>query len=74
MLVEEGDLGVSWSLLLAVAMRLALASLASNITAASQLSGEADILLAVRSIVRKLVNAGAVWAELGVLSGWLVRR
>lgn len=35
---------------------------------------EADTLLAVRSTVSKLVNSGAVWGGLPILSGWLVRR
>lgn len=40
----------------------------------SQLSGEANTLLAVRLTISKLVNAGVVWAGLPVLSGWLIRR
>lgn len=63
-----------WWLVLAAAIGLALASLAANVTTASQLSGEADALLAVRSTISKLVNAPTVWAGLAVLSGWLVRR
>ncbi|CCQ14964.1 putative uncharacterized protein [Rhodococcus sp. AW25M09] len=53
---------------------MALVSLASNITSESQLSAEADTLLAVRWTFSKLVNSGAVWAGLPILSGWLVRR
>lgn len=63
-----------WWLVLAAATGLALASLASNVTTMSQLSGEADAVLVVRATVSKLVNSGAVWAGLAVLSGWLVRR
>lgn len=63
-----------WTLALGAAVLLALVSLASNITTTSQLSGEADTLMAVRFTVSRLVNAGAVWAGLGVLAGWLVRR
>ncbi|WP_424809440.1 hypothetical protein [Rhodococcus sp. 27YEA15] len=64
----------SWAWVLVVAMALAWVSLASNITTGSQLFGEADIALAVRSTVGKVVNAGTVWAGLAVFSGWLVRR
>lgn len=63
-----------WLLALAAAVTLALVSLASNVTTVSQLSGEANLLLAVRSTLSQLVNAGTVWAGLPVLSGWLVRR
>lgn len=63
-----------WCLVIAAATGLALVSSASNVTTASQLSGEADALLVVRSTVSKLVNAGTAWAGLAVLSGWLVRR
>ena len=63
-----------WWLTLAAAVALALVSLASNVTTMSQLSAEADTLLAVRSTISKLVNAGAVWGGLPILSGWLVRR
>lgn len=66
--------GRVWPLALAAAVGLAVMSLASNITTVSQLSGEADTLLTVRFTISKLVNAGPVWAGLGVLSGWLVRR
>ncbi len=60
---------------LLAAIGLALGSLASNITTVSQLSGEAETLLAVRFTISKVVNAGTVWAGLlGVLPGWLVRR
>lgn len=60
--------------MLAAAVGLALVSLASDVTTSSQVSAEADALLAVRLTVSKLVNAGTVWAGLAVLSGWLVRR
>ncbi len=63
-----------WSRVLVAAIGLALLSSASNVTTVSQLSGEADTLVAVRSTLSKLVNAGTVWAGLAVLSGWLVRR
>lgn len=53
---------------------LALVALASNVTTMSQQSAEADALLAVRSTLSKLVNAGAVWGGLPILSGWLVHR
>ncbi|WP_415972853.1 hypothetical protein [Rhodococcus sp. 077-4] len=63
-----------WGLVVAAAVTVALVSLVSNITSESQLSAQADTLLAVRSTVSKLVNSGAVWAGLPILSGWLVRR
>ena len=63
-----------WWLVLTASVALALVSVASNVTSVAQLSGEADTLLAVRSTVSKLVNSGAVWGGLPVLSGWLVRR
>jgi hypothetical protein len=63
-----------WLLALVAAVALALVSLASNVTTISQMSGEANMLLAVRFTISKLVNAGAVWAGLPILSGWLVRR
>lgn len=52
---------------------LALVALASNVTTVSQLEGRANTLLAARMTLSELVNAGALWAGLGVLSGWLVR-
>ncbi|GLY00660.1 hypothetical protein [Actinoplanes sp. NBRC 101535] len=63
-----------WLLVVAAAAALALVSLASNVTTTSQLEGKADTLLAVRFTASRLVNAGAVWAGLAVLAGWLVRR
>ena len=66
--------GRGWLLALVAAAALAVVSLASNVTTVSQLSGEANTLLAVRSTISKVVNAGAVWAGLPILSGWLVRR
>jgi hypothetical protein len=63
-----------WLLALVAAVALGLVSLASNVTTISEMSGEANMLLAVRSTISKLVNAGAVWAGLPILSGWLVRR
>jgi len=63
-----------WLLVLAASVALGLLSVAFNVTTTAELSGEADTLLAVRSTVTKLVNAGAVWGGLPVLSGWLVRR
>ncbi|MCZ4519836.1 hypothetical protein O4220_15070 [Rhodococcus ruber] len=63
-----------WGLVIAAAITVALVSLASNITSVSQLSAEANTVLAVRSTLSKLVNSGAVWAGLPILSGWLVRR
>ena len=53
-----------WGLVIAAAITVALVSLASNITSESQLSAEANTLLAVRSTFSKLVNSGAVWAGL----------
>jgi len=58
----------------AAAVAVALVSLASNVTSVSQLSAESNTLLAVRSIISKLANSGAVWAGLPILAGWLVRR
>lgn len=63
-----------WGLVIAAAITVALVSLASNITSESQLSAEADTVLTVRSTLSKLMNSGAVWAGLPILSGWLVRR
>lgn len=63
-----------WIGVLAAATVLALVSLASNVTTESQMSGEADTLLAVRFTVSRLVNSGVVWAGLAVLAGWLMRR
>ncbi|XVX20162.1 hypothetical protein ACQP1U_18085 [Actinomycetota bacterium] len=63
-----------WGRVIVWALVLAVVSLLSNITSVAQLSGEANGLLAVRFYVSKLVNAGAVWAGLMVLAGWLVRR
>lgn len=63
-----------WSLVIIAAGVLALVSLGSNVTTTSQLAGEANMLLAGRWTLSKLVNAGTVWAGLAVLSGWLVRR
>jgi hypothetical protein len=63
-----------WGLVIAAALTVALVSLASNVTSESQLSAQANTLLAVRSTLSKLVNSGAVWAGLPILSGWLVRR
>lgn len=63
-----------WILVVAAACVLALVSLASNVTTTSQLEGEANTLLAGRSAVSQLINAGSVWAGLAVVSGWLVRR
>ncbi len=66
--------GRGWWLALVAAVALALVSLASNVTTMSQMSGEANTLLAVRFTISKLVNASAVWAGLPILCGWLVRR
>jgi len=63
-----------WGLVLVAAAVLALVSLASNVTTTSQLEADANTLLAVRTTISKLVNAGTVWAGLAVVSGWLVRR
>lgn len=63
-----------WWLVLAASVALALVSLASNVTTMAQMSAEANTLLAVRSTISKLVNSGAVWGALPILSGWLVRR
>ncbi|MEO5982449.1 MAG: hypothetical protein ABIQ13_09065 [Pedococcus sp.] len=63
-----------WGLVLVAATVLALAALASNATTTSQMEAESNTLLAVRTTVSMLVNAGTVWAGLAVLSGWLVRR
>lgn len=63
-----------WKLVVVAASVLALVSLASNVTTTSQLEGEANALLAGRLSLSQIVNAGAVWAGLAVLSGWLVRR
>lgn len=61
-------------LVLAASLVLALVSLASNVTTMSQLSGEAQAALAVRSTISKVVNSGTIWGGLPILAGWLVRR
>lgn len=66
--------GRGWWLMFAASVTLALVSVTSNITTMAQLSAQADTLLAVRSTVSKLVNAGTVWAGLPVLAGWLIGR
>lgn len=63
-----------WSLVIVAASVLALVALASNVTTTSQLEGKANMLLAGRFTLSRLVNAGTVWAGLAVVSGWLVRR
>lgn len=63
-----------WLVVLVVSTALALVSLASNVTTEAQLSGQADTVLAVRFTISKFVNTGTVWAGLGILAGWLVRR
>lgn len=63
-----------WRLLLLASLVVALVSLASNATTLRQLSGEADVVLAVRLTVSKVVNSGTVWGGLPILAGWLVRR
>ena len=63
-----------WWLALAATVALALLSLASNVTTSAQLAGDADGLLTARWTVSKLLDAGAAWAALPVLAGWLVRR
>lgn len=63
-----------WALVIVAALGLALASWATNITSEAQLAGEADGFLTVRFTLSKLANAGTVWAGLGILCGWLVRR
>jgi hypothetical protein len=63
-----------WGLVIAAATVLALAALASNAPTMSQIEAEANTLLAVRTTISKLVNAGTVWAGLAVVAGWLVRR
>ncbi|WP_432497926.1 hypothetical protein [Kineococcus gypseus] len=64
----------SWTPVVGAAVVLALLSLASNVTTAAQTTGGADALLAVRGTLSRLLNAGTVWAGLGVLAGWLLRR
>ncbi len=63
-----------WGLVIVAATVLGLAALASNVMTMSQMEAEANTLLAVRTTISRLVNAGAVWAGLAVVSGWLVRR
>ncbi|GLY04439.1 hypothetical protein [Actinoplanes sp. NBRC 101535] len=63
-----------WGAVAGAAGALALVALASNVTTTSQMEGDANTLLAARMTVSRLINAGALWAGLGVLSGWLVRR
>ena len=72
--MSHGVARKGWGLVVAAAVVVALVSLASNVTSVSQLSAEADTLLAVRSTISKLVNSGAVWAGLPILCGWFVRR
>lgn len=63
-----------WLLVLGVAVALAVASLAANVTTTDELLGRANALAVVRLSVSKLLNAGVVWAGLAVLSGWAVGR
>ncbi len=63
-----------WGLVIATATLLALAALASNATTMNQIEAEANTLLAVRTTISKLMNAGTLWAGLAVVSGWVVRR
>ena len=63
-----------WTWVVVIAVGLALVSLAPKLSGDPQSSGDADALLTVQFTLRKLANAGAVWAGLGIASGWLVRR
>lgn len=63
-----------WLALLLVAAAVGVLSLLTNIITIAELSGEANTWLGIRTTITRLVNAGTVWAGLGVLAGWLVRR
>lgn len=64
----------AWLRSLAAGAALGVAAWSVNITTTAQLDGSDRLLWAVRTCISVLVNAGVVWAGLGVLAGWLVRR
>lgn len=59
--------------MVAAALALAVVSMVSNINTAAQMSGQADVLRAIRLTFSNLANAGVVWAGLLILAGWLVK-
>ncbi len=63
-----------WTWVAALAVGLALMSLAPKFPGGVQPSGEADVFLTFQFTARKLANSGTFWAGLGIVSGWLVRR
>lgn len=67
-------LTAGWTKVTMAASLVGIVALASNITTAAQLSGEADTLLTLRFTASKLVNSGTVWGGLLILAGWFVRR
>ncbi|CAB4887328.1 unannotated protein [freshwater metagenome] len=60
-------------LVVALAAAVGMVSFLSNITSTEQLSGQADVVLAARWSLSRIVNAGAVWAGLSVAAGYFVR-
>lgn len=53
---------------------IAVLSLLSNITTQAQLEGNANGLLFARFTLSKLLNAGTLWAGIGIWVGWLFAR
>lgn len=56
---------------LLLAALVAVASLLSNITTETQLSGQAEALTYTRKVLSKFLNSGTVWAALGFYAGWI---
>lgn len=63
-----------WARVPLVAVCLGVVALLSDLTDTAQLSGQANVFLAVRLSVSKFVNAGSVWAAAAVVSGWWLHR
>lgn len=55
----------------ALVVCIAVASLLSNITTETQLSGQAETITYLRKVVSKFLNSGTLWAALGFYAGWL---
>lgn len=55
----------------ALVVCIAVASLLSNITTETQLSGQAETITYLRKVMSKFLNSGTLWAALGFYAGWL---
>ena len=66
--------GRPWLTLALACTVLALVSLASNWVSISELSGQMPVFSLFRKTLSKIVNCGTLWAGVGVLAGWLMRR